>query len=84
MQKGFDAVNNAINALGPVHSANQRTIVQRAPAQIAAPPANGNVIDAEHEDVAEDEAAQVSAQQPSAPANGKPKKGVRAKVRVHE
>jgi len=74
MQKGFDAVNNAINALGPVHTGSQRAVVHRAPAQIAAPPANGNVIDAEHEDVVEDGATDTAAQEPAVPSNGKPKK----------
>jgi hypothetical protein len=52
MQKGFDAVNNAIAALGPVQPNNARVVVQRTPAQIQPPPApqNGHVIDAEIED----------------------------------
>jgi hypothetical protein len=52
MQKGFDAVNNAIASLGPAQPAHQqRVIVSRTPAQIpAAPTQNGNVIDAEIEE----------------------------------
>src|SRR5277367_3127287 len=37
MQRGFDAVNNAIAALRPAHPGN-RVIVQRTPSQIHPPP----------------------------------------------
>jgi hypothetical protein len=74
MQKGFDAVNNAINALGPVNPANHRVIVQRTPAQIPAPSANGTVIDAETEDVEDQQEIEESAQKTAASSNGKPKK----------
>ncbi len=76
MQKGFDAVNNAISALGPVNPGNQRVIVQRTPAQIAAPPANGNsnVIDAETEEIGDEHEVEESAQEIPAYSNGKPKK----------
>jgi len=51
MQKGFEAVNNAIAALGPSHAGHQRTIVQRPPTQAALPSgASGKVIDAEVEE----------------------------------
>jgi hypothetical protein len=50
LQKGFDAVSQAINALGPQN--NHRVVVQRQPAQIEA--GNGDVIDAEHEDIPDD------------------------------
>jgi hypothetical protein len=76
MQKGFDAVNSAIAALGPAQGGHhQRTVVQRTPAQIAAPPQNGHVIDADHEDVVEESDAEEVIQEAAAPApNGKPKK----------
>lgn len=55
MQKGFESVNNAIAALGPSHAGHQRTVVQRTSAQVALPPTdNGNVIDAEVEEPAEE------------------------------
>ncbi len=48
MQKGFDAVNNAILALGPGQHNNQRVIVQRTPvAQLPSAAQNGHVLDAE-------------------------------------
>jgi hypothetical protein len=76
MQKGFDAVNSAIAALGPAPGAHhQRTVVQRTPAQIAPPPPNGHVIDAEHEDVVDETEAEEVEQETAAPAtNGRPKK----------
>jgi hypothetical protein len=74
MQKGFDAVNNAINALGPVNAGNHRVISHRTPAQLPPPPPNGNIIDADHEDVVEDNESEVETEQTPAPANGKPKK----------
>jgi uncharacterized protein YsxB (DUF464 family) len=75
MQKGFDAVNNAIAALGTAQGGHhQRTVVQRTPAQIAPPPQNGHVIDAEHEDIEETEAEEVSQETTAPAANGKPKK----------
>jgi hypothetical protein len=33
MQKGFDAVNNAISALGPAHPNSPRVVVTRTPAR---------------------------------------------------
>jgi hypothetical protein len=48
LQKGFDAVSQAINALGSSPQNNHRVFVQRAPAQIAA--GNGESIDAEIDD----------------------------------
>ena len=69
MQKGFDAVNNAIAALGPAQSGHhQRTVVQRTPAQIAAPPQNGHVIDAEHEDIVDETETEEVTQETAAPA----------------
>ncbi len=75
MQKGFDAVNSAIAALGPAPANTQRVVVQRAPAQLAPPAQNGHIIDAEHEDVVEDPEVEDGAPETAAPAaNGKPKK----------
>jgi hypothetical protein len=74
MQKGFDAVNNAIAALGPSHGTHQRTVVQRTPAQIAPPP-NGKVIDAAAEEPAEEiTEVEETTVAPEAANNGKPKK----------
>jgi hypothetical protein len=74
MQKGFDAVNNAIASLGPSHASHQRVIVQRTPAQIAAPPPNGHVMDAETQDIADEPEAVAEVQEAPATSNGKPKK----------
>lgn len=79
MQKGFDAVNNAIAALGPAHNNNPRVIVQRTPApQLQPPPTqNGHVLDAEieePEDETEDPAREAPAPAASA-AQPKPRKG---------
>jgi len=75
MQKGFEAVNNAIAALGPSHAGHQRTIVQRTTAQIVPPPANGKVIDAEVEEPAEETRHPEEEAIASETANdGKPKK----------
>jgi hypothetical protein len=75
MQKGFDAVNSAIAALGPSHTHSPRVVVQRQPAQIAPPPQNGHVVDAVHEDVVDEtEADEVEQEPPTPAANGKPKK----------
>jgi hypothetical protein len=78
VQKGFDVVSQAIAALGPATPANQRVIVHRAPAQIPAP-ANGTIIDAEHEDVVEENAAEDAGPETPAPATSgappKPRKG---------
>jgi len=51
MQKGFDAVNNAILALGPAQQTNQRVIVQRTSAAQLPPgtPQSVQVLDAEIE-----------------------------------
>ena len=74
MQKGFDAVNSAIAALGPSHPHTPRVVVQRQPAQIA-PLQNGHVVDAVHEDVVDEtEAEEVEHETPTPAANGKPKK----------
>jgi len=51
LQKGFDAVSQAINALGPGTQNNHRVVVQRPPAQIAA--GDGEVLDAEPEATAD-------------------------------
>src|ERR1035438_7851220 len=76
MQKGFDAVNNAIAALGPVQQNNQRVIVQRPPAQLPPASANGSVIDAETQDIPNENEVEELAPETAAPANGnlKPKK----------
>ena len=42
LQKGFDAVSQAISALGPGTQSNHRVAAQRPPAQIAA--GNGEVL----------------------------------------
>jgi hypothetical protein len=57
LQKGFDAVSQAINALGSGQQNNHRAVVQRQPAQIAT--GNGDVIDAEPEDKPDDGAAEL-------------------------
>ena len=71
MQKGFDAVNNAIAALGPAQPAHQqRVVVTRTPAQIQPPPAqNGHIIDAEME---EPKANGAEESEPAAPAAASP------------
>ena len=76
MQKGFDAVNNAIAALSPAPANNHRVVVQRTPAAIAAPQ-NGDVLDSQVEglgeeggQIEEDVAAPAEAPGPA----GKPKK----------
>jgi hypothetical protein len=75
MQKGFDAVNNAIAALGPTQPVQQRVIVTRPPAQIPAAPAqDGHVIDAETQDIADEPEAVEQTQETPAASNGKPKK----------
>jgi hypothetical protein len=81
MQKGFDAVNNAIAALGPSQGGHhQRTIVQRSPSQLAAPAQNADAIDAVHEDVAEETDAEETMQEAAASfTNGKPKKALAPK-----
>jgi len=81
MQKGFDAVNNAIAALGPAHPNNQRAVVTRTPAQLAPPPAqNGHVVDTEIEDPeAADTGEETAPDPPAAPsavaAAPKPRRG---------
>lgn len=46
LQKGFDAVSQAIAALGPAQShVNHRTVISRPPAEL--PAGNGDVIDAD-------------------------------------
>lgn len=57
LQKGFDAVSQAISALGPGPQNSHRVVVQRQPAQIAA--GNGDVIDAAPDDTADDGAAEL-------------------------
>jgi hypothetical protein len=52
LQKGFDAVSQAINALGSGQQNNHRVVVQRQPAQIAA--GNGDVIDAQPGEIPDD------------------------------
>jgi hypothetical protein len=52
LQKGFDAVSQAINALGPSPQNNHRVVVQRPPAQIAA--GSGEVLDIETQTPADD------------------------------
>ena len=75
MQKGFEAVNNAIATLAPSHASPQRTVVQPTPKQMPLPLSNGNVIDVEAEEPAdetmepEEEGAALGAD-----GNGKPKK----------
>ena len=73
LQKGFDAVSQAIAALGATQQTNHRAAIQRQPVQL--PPAQDAVIDAEHEDVAEQSEAEEITQEAAAPSgNGKPKK----------
>ncbi len=76
MQKGFDAVNSAIAALGPSQVTHHpRVTVQRPAVQLPPAPQNGHVIDAEHGDVVEDPESMEAEQETPAPAtNGKPKK----------
>jgi hypothetical protein len=51
MQKGFDAVNNAIAALGPTQPVPQRVAVSPTPAKLPpAIPQNGNLFSAEIEE----------------------------------
>ena len=52
LQKGFDAVSQAINALGPSGQNNHHIVVQRPPAQIAA--GNSEVSDLEAQSSADD------------------------------
>jgi hypothetical protein len=72
LSKGFDAVSQAIAALGPA-PANHRLVVQRTPAQL---PPGEDVIDAETQDLAEEHEVEETAPETSAPLNGKPKKPV--------
>jgi hypothetical protein len=75
MQKGFDAVNNAIAALGPAQPNSQRVIVQRTPAKLSPPLAQDDqVLDAEIEEPNTAESENV-APAPEAPASTpKPRK----------
>jgi hypothetical protein len=74
LQKGFDAVSQAIAALGPAPPNNHRAAIQRTPAHIAAPQ-NGSVIDADTEDVVEGaEEPEETAAVAETATNGKPKK----------
>ena len=69
MQKGFDAVNSAIAALGPSQpNHHPRVTVQRPAAQLPPAPQNGHVIDAEHEDIVEDPEAMEAEHETPAPA----------------
>jgi hypothetical protein len=72
LQKGFDAVSQAINALGSGQQNNHRVVVQRQPAQIAA--GNGDIIDAEQEDVPDDSAAELEDAEQETPGTPKQKK----------
>jgi hypothetical protein len=79
MQKGFDAVNNAVAALGSPSHGHPRVIMSRTSAQLPpAPPTgspNSDVIDAEHEDVVEQPETVGIDEETAAPNNGgKPKK----------
>jgi hypothetical protein len=75
LQKGFDAVTQAIAALGAPAANNHRTLIQRGPAQIAA--GNGDIIDQDPETGAEDGALEQEdpgqdAPYPAAPKAKKP------------
>ena len=75
MQKGFEAVNNAIASLGPAHANHQRTIVQRTSPQVALPTeGNGKIIDTETEDPPEAPPPEEEAASPEPSDDGKPKK----------
>lgn len=74
MQKGFDAVNNAIAALGPANTGNQRVIAHRQPAQLTAPSANGTIVDPETQDITDEHEAEEPAEETPVPVNGKTKK----------
>jgi hypothetical protein len=67
LQKGFDAVSQAIASLGPAPSNNHRVIVQRTPAQIAAP---DEVIDTDTQDM--DNTAETDDVEQTAPASPPP------------
>jgi hypothetical protein len=71
LQKGFDAVTQAIAALGNGAHTAQRTVIQRAPAQIAA--GNGEVIDGDPVDTGDEQTIVDDAQPPENDAP-KPKK----------
>lgn len=54
LQKGFDAVSQAIAALGPAPPQTQQRIYTRPPAQVPAAAAADLVVDAEHEETGRD------------------------------
>jgi hypothetical protein len=69
LQKGFDAVSQAIAALGPAPSGNHRVIVHKTAAQL---PTAEDIIDAETEDLVEDPTPNDATTE--TPGDGKPKK----------
>ena len=75
LQKGFDAVTQAIAALGAPAANNHRTLIQRGPAQITA--GNGDIIDqdpeaGDEEGAPEHETSGQQAQDAGAPKAKKP------------
>jgi hypothetical protein len=68
LQKGFDAVSQAINALGPGPQNSHRVAVQRSPAQIAT--GNGEAMDIEPETPTDDTEEEIDDTQQD---NGAPK-----------
>ncbi len=68
LQKGFDAVSQAINALGPGPQNTHRVVVHRSPAQIAA--GNGEAMDMEPETPIDDSEEEIDDTQQD---NGAPK-----------
>jgi hypothetical protein len=73
LQKGFDAVTQAINALGPNPPNNgHRVVVQRPQAQIAA--RNAEILDAEPEDFADLGATELEDTEQKTPVTTKPKR----------
>jgi hypothetical protein len=73
LQKGFDAVSQAIAALGAPEHNTYRAAIQRKPAQL--PSAQDAVIDADLDDVAEETESEEMLQETAGlPSNGKPKK----------
>jgi hypothetical protein len=69
LQKGFDAVTQAISALG---ARTHHSVVQRQPQQL--PPTDGKVVDAEAHHLPEEPAADDSAEEAPVSGDGKAKK----------
>jgi hypothetical protein len=76
LQKGFDAVSQAIAALGAPQPNIHHVAIQRQ----QLPPVKDAIIDADHEDVPEGAESEVTVQEGAAPSgNAKPKKPLSAK-----